>query len=61
MNEKLTGAVRYRPSFFGKLILQVEYTKDADCDEPLHWHSYKRWRDAKMEDLSFVKASDQPK
>lgn len=48
----LTGACRYRRSFFGNLILQVEEEKqyfDQDVGGVVH---QVLWRDATIEDLT---------
>ena len=52
-NEKLTGNTRYRHSWLGKLILQVECQIDT-CDrtriEPVFDTKF-HWRDAKVTDM----------
>ena len=60
---KLTGKIRYRSSFFGKLILQVQYQKKwnsysycphsgVDEESPSHGRVSTCWRDAKITDLT---------
>lgn len=52
----LTGKFRFRTNWFGKLILQVEYT----------YHDYagdssterRNWRDARVEDLTLLEPSN---
>jgi len=67
MNETLTGKTRYRVSDYGFLtkrlfvILQVEIIWS---DGPTDWHGMpeylagKGWRDAKPEDLQYLKQND---
>ena len=43
MTEVLTGNTRYRVSWTGKIILQVEYSDGSP---------WKNWKDAKVEDLN---------
>ena len=50
----MTGKTRFRVSFLGKLVLQVEYAHNV-CDRPdlgdPDW-IVKNWRDATIEDLT---------
>lgn len=56
-NERKTGNTRYRLSFFGKVILQVEVARRARSMNPYAQESsgggYTYWRDATMADLRF--------
>lgn len=58
--DNLTGKTRYRPSFFGKLILQVEYVEIntyttcwQTCETEKVVSSY--WRDASIKDFTISK------
>lgn len=48
--ENLTGRVRFRTTWRGKLILQVEYK--VATDGPGSW--YHRWRDATTKDYDIT-------
>lgn len=47
---KLTGRVRYRTTWRGKLILQVEESLST-ARYPDDTHEYKDWRDATVSDM----------
>lgn len=53
----LTGKIRYRVGFRGKLIIQAEYF-GAPIDRPvLRWQPIRwvtHWRDAKVEDMQDI-------
>ena len=55
---KLTGRTRYRTSFRGKLILQVEETwaslKNLNGSGYYDEHVHVRWRDAKVTDMHLI-------
>lgn len=52
----LTGKFRFRTNWFGKLILQVEYTyTDFVADSSTE---RRNWRDAKVEDLTLLEPSN---
>lgn len=56
INNHLTGKFRFRTNWFGKLILQVEYTYidyvgDSSTDR-------RNWRDARVEDLTLLEPSN---
>ncbi len=53
---KLTGKTRYRTSWRGKIILQVEEAGERiECDRFDVMHiPYTAWRDARIEDLSCI-------
>lgn len=51
----LTGKTRYRNTFFGRLILQVEEIIYKDCMYSFDTYHFKRWRDAKATDLLEIK------
>lgn len=56
-SERITGNTRYRLSFFGKVILQVEVARRARSMNPYAKESsggvYTFWRDATMADMRF--------
>lgn len=58
---KLTGRTRYRTSWSGKLILQVEYgyvhITDLSGSGYYDYDNVTKWRDAKVEDLAIVVAA----
>lgn len=52
----LTGKFRFRTNWFGKLILQVEYTYiDFVADSSTE---RRNWRDARVEDLTLLEPKD---
>lgn len=50
---KLTGKLRYRTTWRGKLVLQVQYLTKWDVDIPATLQT-PRWRDAKVGDLNEI-------
>lgn len=48
---KLTGKVRHRTNWRGKLILQVEEEFNTDGDWPSPSRTYTEWRDATVSDV----------
>jgi hypothetical protein len=52
MERKLTGRTKYRSTWRGKLILQVEEEWSDDCLYSGPRNSGKLWRDARTEDLA---------
>ena len=51
-SQRLTGKYRFRTNWFGKLILQVEYSI-TDYD-PTGSTTSTNWRDAQVEDLTLL-------
>jgi hypothetical protein len=51
---KLTGEIKYRSGWFGKVILQVEIVVESQDEYSLATHEYNDWRDARIEDMSFI-------
>lgn len=52
----LTGNMRYRQSWLGKMILQVEETGRSECPHGGYPSPfYTRWRDANCTDLLLIK------
>lgn len=49
---RLTGRVRARRGWFGKMILQVEWYYDSVCGLKWTMDVGKVWRDAREEDLN---------
>jgi hypothetical protein len=50
----LTGKYRYRSTFFGKLVLQVEYSEEYATCNGMDSETALHWRDAKLQDLNIV-------
>jgi hypothetical protein len=50
----LTGKCRYRSTFFGKLVLQVQYSSEYASHNDMETYTVLRWRDAKLQDLNVV-------
>lgn len=50
----LTGKCRYRSTFFGKLVLQVEYSTEYATANDMDTRTVLRWRDAKVQDLNII-------
>jgi len=57
MTRKLTGRIRYRTSWNGKLILQVEENWEDECMYNTTLNKGRKWRDAKIEDLTVLDKS----
>lgn len=55
-SQHLTGKYRFRTNWFGKLILQVEYSI-TDYD-PIGSTTRTNWRDAQVEDLTLLDPSN---
>lgn len=58
MIEKLTGNIRYRRGWFGRLVLQIEVSQPfGEYDGVGFYSTVNRilWRDAKVEDLLTLK------
>ena len=55
-SQRLTGKYRFRTNWFGKIILQVEYSI-TDYD-PTGSTTRTNWRDAKVEDLTLLEPKD---
>lgn len=51
---KLTGKCRYRSTFFGKLVLQVQYSREYSTCGGYDSETALEWRDAKIQDLNVV-------
>jgi hypothetical protein len=51
---KLTGNCRYRSTFFGKLVLQVEYSREYSTCGGMDSETALEWRDAKLQDLNII-------
>lgn len=52
---ELTGNFRYRSNMFGKLILQVEYSKVWSSSYDVCYENTELlWRDAKVQDLTLI-------
>ncbi len=54
MNRKLTGKTRYRSTWRGKLVLQVEEEWLDDCPYSGPRNSGELWRDASVQDLEVI-------
>lgn len=52
----LTGKFRFRTNWFGKLILQIEYTYTDYVGDSSTQRT--NWRDAKVEDLTLLEPKD---
>lgn len=48
----LTGRIRFRRGWFGKLILQIEYRGDMYAEEGFAQNDSTCWRDASITDLT---------
>lgn len=50
----LTGEIKYRKNWFGQFVVSVEenvrYIDDMNPHD-IYGYSYKRWRDANMDDI----------
>lgn len=53
---KLTGKCRYRSTFFGKLVLQVQYHYEHTSGDYMDTRTITSWRDAKTQDLTVLQA-----
>lgn len=54
--QRLTGRTRYRLTFFGKVVLQVEVAHQSSRMNPFskeYGPVYTTWRDATMADMRF--------
>lgn len=50
----LTGKCRYRSNFFGKLVLQVQYSREYGTCNDMETRTVLYWRDAKVQDLNII-------
>lgn len=50
----LTGKCRYRSTFFGKLVLQVQYSQEYSTCNDMETRTVLHWRDAKVQDLNII-------
>lgn len=50
----LTGKCRYRSNFFGKLVLQVQYSQEYSTYNDMDTRTVLYWRDAKVQDLNII-------
>lgn len=53
-----TGRIRHRLGWFGRLVLQIEYTENRcryDYPDDVEWYTDTKWIDAKVEDLEWLR------
>lgn len=51
---KLTGKMRFRTTWRGKLILQVQYSYTHTFTSTLVCETRYKWRDAKLKDIPYA-------